>query len=200
MRPALTFSAAVAACVLLTLGPALPAASHDYVVSSTPEAGETLTEVPDFFVISTNEPMLDLTGEATGFGMQVTDQNGLYYGDGCVEVSGSSMATAGALGAQGQYTLTYQYVSADGHTLSDTLSFGYEPADGAAVQAGQVAAPVCAGSEPAAGGGEQTVADPAVETATVLGLVAGLLVGLVVPAGIIAIVVRRGRGAGVPTE
>lgn len=198
MRRTRSLATALVAGAALALATALPAAAHNYVVSSTPEAGETLTAVPEFFVITTNEQLLDLTGEAAGFGMQVTDENGLFYGDGCVDVSGASMATAGALGAAGDYTLTYQFVSSDGHTLSDTLSFRYEPTEGASAEPGADAAPVCGGAE--ATGGEQVAGESADEATTVTGLIVGLIVGLGLLAAMVAFFVRRSRSAEVSTE
>ncbi|MER3394236.1 MAG: copper resistance protein CopC, partial [Microcella pacifica] len=133
-------------------GSALPASAHNAVVSTTPEEGETLTEVPEFFVVTTNEAMLDVGGEGAGFAIQVTDGSGLFYGDGCVDVGGPSMSTPAALGEAGDYTMAFQYVSADGHTLSDTLEFRYEPAAGAEASAGSPVPPTC-GEEPAAASG-----------------------------------------------
>ena len=193
----------VLAAAALALLPALPAAAHNYVVSSTPAEGETLTAVPEFFVVTTNDALLDLTGEGAGFVMRVTDESGLYYGDGCVSVQGASMAMAGALGGAGDYTLAFQAISGDGHTISDQLTFRYEPAAGADVQAGVASAPDCGGAagDSDAGGVPAESADPGTageagsddEAGTVLGLVAGIVAGLAVLGAILLLVVRRGR-------
>lgn len=204
-RPLLAPALPVAlAAALLTVLPALPAAAHNYVVSSTPAEGETLTAVPEFFVVTTNDALLDLTGEGAGFVMQVTDESGLYYGDGCVSVQGASMAMAGALGVAGDYTLTFQAISGDGHTISDELSFRYEPAEGSVASTGVASAPDCGGAEtvdatsdPQAGAAS-TAAD---ETGTVLGIVAGIIASLAVLGAIVLVVARRrGRGAGASTQ
>lgn len=194
LAPALPIVLAAAA---LALVPALPAAAHNYVVSSTPTEGETLTAVPEFFVITTNDALLDLTGEGAGFVMQVTDANGLYYGDGCVSVQGASMAMAGALGGAGDYTLAFQAISGDGHTISDELTFRYEPAADADAQAGVASAPDCGGTSVPAEPGDGAAADSSTtdETGTVLGIVAGIVAGLAVLGAIMLLVVRRGRGA-----
>jgi hypothetical protein len=156
--------------------------------------------VPEFFIITTNEPMLDLTGEGAGFGIVVTDENGLYYGDGCVAVQGDTMSSVAALGPAGDYTLTYQYVSSDGHTLSDTIGFRYEPVDSATVQGGLASAPVCESSSGGTGGGDSTPtgdtnADS--ESATVLAIVAVILAALAAASAIVAsALVMRHRRAG----
>lgn len=188
----------------LALAPALPAAAHNYVVSSTPAEGETLTAVPEFFVITTNDALLDLTGAGAGFVMQVTDENGLFYGDGCVSVQGASMAMAGALGAAGAYTITYQAISGDGHTISDSLSFRYEPTAGVQAQPGVASVPDCGESAAVADSDAETSGDgpdsgsevSAVdEASTVVGVVVGLVAAAVVLAVIVALVVRRRSGA-----
>ncbi len=188
----------VLAAAVLTIVPAMPAAAHNYVVSSTPAEGETLTAVPEFFVITTNDVLLDLTGEGAGFVMQVTDESGLFYGDGCVSVQGASMAMAGALGEAGDYTLAFQAISGDGHTISEELAFRYEPAAGAEPQAGVANAPDCGGTAVAPdANGELGAPDVGAtdEVGTVLGLVTGIIVGLAVLGAIMLIVVRRGRAA-----
>ena len=195
MRLASAPLAALGLGLALVAGSALPASAHNAVVSTTPEEGETLTEVPEFFVVTTNEAMLDVGGEGAGFAMQVTDGSGLFYGDGCVDVGGPSMSTPAALGEAGDYTMAFQYVSADGHTLSDTLEFRYEPAAGAEASAGAPVPPTC-GEEPAAASGGE---DPATgdESAAVLGTVAvigGVIVLLAVGAGVAVWLARRRRG------
>jgi methionine-rich copper-binding protein CopC len=195
-----------AATVLIGLAPALPAAAHDYVVSSTPAEGETITAIPELFIITTNEPMLDLTGEGTGFGIEVSDENGLYYGDGCVVVDDTSMSTVAALGPAGEYTLTYQYVGSDGHALSDTIEFRYEPVDSVTVQGGLASPPVCPGQEGGAGVDDSVpVADGAAnadsESAALLTIVAFVLAALAAAGAIItSVVVTRNRRAASDVE
>ena len=195
------------------LAPALPAFAHNYVVSSTPAEGETLSAVPEFFTITTNESMLDLSGAGAGFAIQVTDDSGLFYGDGCVTVQGTTISMPGALGAAGAYTMTYQYVSADGHTLSDALAFSFAPADGALVQEGRATAPVCGevveepsappSAPPSAAPSESATAQPEVdetaatdagdESSTVLAIAAGIGAAVLVVGGLLGLGVWRGR-------
>jgi methionine-rich copper-binding protein CopC len=128
------------------LGFVTPAQAHNYLVSSTPEAGSTLTELPDEFSITTNEALLDLSGTGAGFALEVVDSDGLFYGDGCVRVEESSIFTAAALGAAGEYTVIWQGVSEDGHTVSDEFTFEWAPATAAEPSVGSATAPACAGT------------------------------------------------------
>jgi methionine-rich copper-binding protein CopC len=128
------------------LGIASPVQAHNYPVSSTPKAGETLTALPAQFVITTNDLLLDLGQNGAGFGLQVTDASGRYYGDGCVKVDGPSMSTAAALGAAGKYTVTWQVVSTDGHTVSDSFEFTWRPPAGFAPTVGGTKVPDCNGT------------------------------------------------------
>lgn len=128
------------------LGLALPAQAHNYLVSSTPKSGETLTQLPAAFEITTNEALLNLGGDGAGFALQIVDADGLYYGDGCVTVEGSSMTSVPAIGAAGDYTVIWQVVSADGHTVSDELPFTWAPTDDSVATAGVATAPNCGGA------------------------------------------------------
>jgi copper resistance protein C len=120
-------AAAVAIAVLAVLGTAAPASAHNYIVASTPADGEVLTTMPESFSVTTNEALLDLGGSGSGFGIEVRDAEGLYYGDGCVSVEGATMTADAALGEAGDYTFVYQFVSADGHTLSGSFEFEWAP-------------------------------------------------------------------------
>ncbi len=125
-----TLGAAGALAVALAVGVAVPAAAHNFIVSSTPAEGEALTALPEQWQITTNETLLDLSGQGAGFAMLVSDGDGEFYGDGCVTVEGPGLSMPAALGADGAYTLTYQFVSADGHTLSGEVPFTWQaPAD-----------------------------------------------------------------------
>ena len=125
----IALAAALGAAVPI-VGVAAPAQAHDYLVSSTPKAGETLTTLPKAFTITTNDVLLNIDGTGAGFGLQVTDSVGKHYGDGCVAIEGTSMSTAAALGTAGAYTVTWQAVSTDGHTVSDSFGFIWQPTDG----------------------------------------------------------------------
>jgi methionine-rich copper-binding protein CopC len=160
VRRVRSFAAAGLGALVATgavLGAPTAAFAHNYLVGSTPAAGETLTQLPDSFEIVTNEALLASAGLG-GFALEVRDADGLYYGDGCVVVDGTTMSTPAALGEAGEYTIIWQAVSGDGHTVSDELDFEWQPEDTAApVSTGSETVPVCAevagGTEPA---GEDT--------------------------------------------
>jgi hypothetical protein len=108
-------------------GLASPAFAHNFLVSSTPAAGQTLTALPSKFVITTNEGLLDLSGHGAGFAFDIEDAHKQFYGDGCVSVDGPSMSIAPAIGAAGTYRVIWQIVSADGHIVSNAYDFTWKP-------------------------------------------------------------------------
>jgi methionine-rich copper-binding protein CopC len=157
--------AVLAVTALAALGTSLPAQSasaHNYVVSSTPAEGAVLTELPERFDVTTNDVLLDL-GNEEAFAMQVTDAAGEFYGDGCVVIDGEAMSTEAALGAGGAYDLTWQAVSADGHTVSGVIGFTWQPPDGFEPADGAATAPNC--GDPSSGvTDEEDSADVEAET------------------------------------
>ena len=138
--------------VLPVLGLAAPAQAHNYLVSSTPEDGATLTELPEDFSVTTNDQLLDLVGDGTGFGLQIVDDAGRYYGDGCFTISDATLSVPAALGKPGDYTFIWQVVSADGHPVSDEFDFTWAPSGDFAASEGASAPPVC-GEEAGTGDG-----------------------------------------------
>ncbi|KTR53669.1 copper resistance CopC family protein [Curtobacterium oceanosedimentum] len=112
------------------LGLAAPASAHNYLVSSTPAVGGTLTELPDRFDITTNDRLLAIGGSDSGFAFRVIGPDGRYHEDGCVSVDGPSMTTKAALGESGKYEVEWQIVSADGHTVSDRYDFTWKAPTG----------------------------------------------------------------------
>lgn len=135
---------------LLALGGALvvasPAQAHNYLVQSTPQAGEVLTELPAQFSITTNDALLNIGGNGAGFALQVKDKDGLYYGDGCIDVEGTEMSTRAALGAPGSYEVIWQVISTDGHTVSNEFSFTWQPSSAAEASVGSKTPPDCNGA------------------------------------------------------
>ncbi|MBD8660136.1 copper resistance protein CopC [Frigoribacterium sp. CFBP 8754] len=153
--------AAAGAVAALALAPAA-AQAHDYVLTSDPAAGSTLTTSIDTASITFSDVVLDLSGTGSSNVLEVTDASGLHYEDGCSTTAGPVLSTGVALGGAGDYTLTYQAVSADGHTVSDTVPFRYEPADGSTAAPGAAERPACDAS---GGAGEATGATDAPEAA-----------------------------------
>jgi methionine-rich copper-binding protein CopC len=138
--------AAAIGLALIVAAPA-PAFAHNYLVDSTPTEGDTLTELPEQFSVTTNEAMLDVSGEAAGFALQVRNESGEYFGDGCLTVEGSTLSTPAALGEAGEYTLGWQAVSADGHTVDGQFAFRWDPAPGFEPADGSAAPPSCGGAD-----------------------------------------------------
>jgi methionine-rich copper-binding protein CopC len=168
---------------------ALPASAHDSLIASTPAAGETLTALPDAFSVTMNEDLLDLDDKGSGFGILVQDSAGLYYGDGCVSVSGPSMSTAAALGAPGEYTFTWQVVSSDGHPTSDKFTFRWAPAGDFAPAVGSKQPGDCNGQY-VRDGGAASPASPVVDSTMVFAVGGGALV-LIAAVAIALLIVRR---------
>lgn len=201
----------------LVLGAAAPAAAHNFVVSSTPVEGETLTALPPVWEVVTNESLLDLGGQGAGFGIVVSDANGQFFGDGCVTVAGQGMSAPAALGESGPYVLTYQFVSADGHTLSGEIPFTWQAPAGFEAHVGLAEPPVCGEtasapapietaeptatpeSTPDSTTEPEAPLEPTDEGTTAL-LVAGLIVLALAAGGVvIAVIVTRRRPTTDPT-
>jgi methionine-rich copper-binding protein CopC len=176
---------------------AAPASAHNVVIETTPSAGETLTELPEEFSIVTNEPLLSLEG-GNGFALRIRDSAGLYYGDGCVRIVDATMSATPALGAPGDYTVLWQAVSADGHTIDGEIPFTWA-GEGDAV--GLAAPPVCgaAGPQPTAtspatsepGPGAEAPTASGIDLATVLWIGGALLAVGIAVAVAIALAARR---------
>lgn len=167
-----------------------PAYAHSSLVASTPEDGETLTVLPERFSVTTNEAMLDVGG-SKGFALQIVDVAGAYYGDGCVQIVDATMSTAAALGEPGDYTMLWQTVSADGHSIDGEIAFTWEPSSDVPSSIGQSVAPSCG---EAAGDG----APASEQEASPFGLTEALIVGggliAVVIGVVLAVVIARRRG------
>lgn len=128
----------------LALGVAAPAAAHSVLIGSTPAAGEVLDALPEHYSVTMNERLLADAG-TSAFAMRVRDADGLYYGDGCVQVVDERMSTVAAIGAAGDYVLEWQLVSADGHPVGGEIPFTWT---GEATAEGSANAPSC-GADPA---------------------------------------------------
>jgi len=164
VKPSARRAAAVGALALLAavtvgaVGQVPTASAHNYLVSSTPQAGSVLTSLPPEFVITTNDVLLDFGGENTGSAgaLEVQGPDGLFYGDGCVTVSGASISTPAALGPAGEYTVIWRVVSTDGHPVSNQFTFTWQPDAAQVASAGSAAAPVCPTASDAAGSPDAT--------------------------------------------
>lgn len=128
---------------VMSLGVASPALAHNVVEDRDPAADSVVSTSPVTVSISTNDVFLD-TGDATrGFAIVAQDDAGFYYGDGCVIINERTMSATIDLGGPGTYTVLYQFVSADGHTLQDSYTFDFEPGAQHRPAVGLDAPPVC---------------------------------------------------------
>jgi len=128
---------------LAVLVPATGASAHDYVLSSSPEQGAVVTTELEEASVTFSDVVLDLSGTGSSNVLEVTDASGRHFEDGCSTTAGPVLSTGVALGSAGEYTMTYQAVSADGHTVSDSRSFSYQPPAGVETSAGAAERPVC---------------------------------------------------------
>lgn len=143
----------VAASAALIAVPAMPAWAHNHVVATTPAEGAVVTEQPGTISLETSDELLDV---GDGSAIRVQGPDGLYYGDGCTDVVGATAATSAQLGTPGEYTVTWQVVSTDGHPISGTWTFDWQPAEGAVLAEGS--------TEPGSCGGDAVVSTPGDET------------------------------------
>jgi methionine-rich copper-binding protein CopC len=177
MRRILSVALVGVAAAALVLAAAAPAAAHNYVVESTPAEGEVLTALPEAWEVVTNETML--YADDAVFGLWARDASGLFYGDGCVVVTGSRMSAAPVIGAPGEYTLVYALISADGHPLTGEIPFEW---------AGE--AEIATGSaEPARCGEEPSEPETAAPSSDAIWIAAA--VGAVGAAVIVAVLLTR---------
>jgi methionine-rich copper-binding protein CopC len=181
------------------LGLAAPAFAHNFLVTSTPAAGKTLTALPSAFTITTNEGLLDLSGHGAGFAFDIEDAHGRFYGDGCVTVTGPSMSIDPVIGAAGKYRVLWQIVSADGHVVSNSYSFTWKPPASFTPAKGASHPQDCGGKS---GGtappdphlGQDAFAKPSANLGLVLGIGGGIL-ALGIALTIVLLVVGRRKPA-----
>ncbi|MEO6115652.1 MAG: copper resistance protein CopC [Pseudolysinimonas sp.] len=181
--------------VLLLAG---PASAHNVVVSTTPSAYETLTTLPSKFEVDTNNALLDIGGTGRGFAFEIEDAAGRFYETGCVSIVDDTMFTDARLGLPGAYTVVYQFVSADGHTVSGRFPFTWAPSGTAVVTKGVASPPGCNGGQappkPQAGnGGSEANRDSTVPLADILwigGIIAAVALAVIIT---LVLVTRRRR-------
>jgi methionine-rich copper-binding protein CopC len=206
MRRAIVIGIGVLAVLGSVFALAGPAEAHNYLVSSTPTVGSTLTALPRDFSVTTNGVLLNINEDGSGFALQIRDAKGLYYGDGCVKVDGPGISMAAAIGAPGKYTVTWQVISTDGHTVSNTYPFTWAPTGAVKESVGQKAAPDCdgkyhlnqSGLPPAnSGTGTQAVSDGTLETVLWIG---GAVLAVAIAVIVTLVLVRRRPSTSSGTE
>jgi methionine-rich copper-binding protein CopC len=136
-------AAVLAASAALVVLPALPASAHNYLVATTPAKDAVVTTQPGTVSLETNDALLDVEG---GSVIQVQGPDGRYYGDGCAVVDGPVATTQTELCEPGRYTVTWRVVSTDGHPISGTWAFTWQPVDGIALAEGTDEPGACGGA------------------------------------------------------
>ena len=115
----------LAALVVALVATASPAAAHARLESSSPADGSTLTAVPPEVMLRFNEPIKDGLNEVT------VKSGSTNVAEGSVQVEGSTVYQPVKYSMKpGNYSISYKVVSADGHPVSGTVSFTYDPPEG----------------------------------------------------------------------
>ena len=203
----LTACAAVLAAAALALAPAAAASAHDYLVDSDPKAGATVTTALDQVSLTFNDHVYG--GPSSLVTVTGPDADTRHFETGCATTTDRVVTTPVALGKAGRYTVTYQVVSADGHTVSDSLTFTYQPPAGAAAATGSAttpcgaapasvaprATPGAAGSAPGvsatAGSPAPLQAAPSANTGLVIGIAVAIVVLALIGVVIVVLTARR---------
>ena len=115
------------ACVFMLLLAALlvldsaRASAHDPLQSSSPAAEETITEeLPEVILTFANEPLANVPSV-----IQVSDPAGNRVDDDNVTSDGRSLTVRVSPTMTGVYSVIWQTVSSDAHTISDEFTFTY---------------------------------------------------------------------------
>ena len=197
LRAGIAVATLVAAAVVGPLA-AAPASAHDYLVDSSPKAGSTQTTPIDSVKLTFDDVVLDLSKTGPGALLQVTGPDGAsrHFETGCPTISDRNVTVPVALGDAGQYMVTWQIVSADGHVVSDSIQFTYAPPAGTKAATGSAVSP-CKGAgasaAPKAGAGtaQGTVNSGAI---VIVIVIAGAIVLLALIAVVVILLTRRRPG------
>ena len=149
---ALTATLAIAALT------AAPAQAHDALASTSPADGQTITTNPgEVSITLTNPPTTGVPGANV---LTVTAPDGHVVSSGDVTVNGSTLSTAADIDHDGEHTVQWRAVSADGHPIEGIFSFTYAP-EGAETDKASAAA-----TSPAAAPTQAAPASPTEAAAT----------------------------------
>lgn len=169
LRRSVIATVALLSAILVVMLGVIPAAqAHDYLVGSTPKSGSTVTTAPGQVSLKFNDIVLTRPAPPQ---LSVRGPGGRYYETGCAKVTDTTVVVPVALGGPGKYTVTWRIVSADGHPVSDNISFRF---DGKAPGKGVAAPKACTERVPNAekhsGSGIPTAAVVVVVVIAVLGV------------------------------
>lgn len=185
---------------VLALAPAASASAHDYLVSSTPENGSTVSTPLKKVVLTFDDRVLDLSGDGSSNVVEVT-HGSKHFETGCAAIADTNVTVPVALGDSGRYTVTWQIVSADGHVVSSSISFDYARPQDVTAAAGRSARPACGDqstSGASSGSGATALGSGSASSGSSSALPVALGVGggiIVVALVAVALVLRRSRAA-----
>ncbi|PWJ26707.1 hypothetical protein ATK17_2881 [Branchiibius hedensis] len=159
--------------LLFGFGVVAPASAHDFLVSSNPANGSTVSTSLSKVTLSFNDIVLSQPSRPQ---VEVVGPDGKHYETGCATSIDRDVSVPVALGPSGTYVVTWRIVSADGHPVSTSISFRYTgPASGS----GAAEAPACQAASPSAASTPASSGDqPTAMIALVIGVLA-LAAGLI---------------------
>lgn len=172
---------------LATLASAGPAVAHDVLISTSPRDGATLAQPPDHVVLTFNEPV-----QGVGAGVTVTGPDGKEFQQGPPSVVDATVTQAlSPPAAPGRYVVAYRVVSADGHPVSDRVTFTLTPTAASAPSAAGPSASTVRPQRSVAAAEQVATASAPVGSSTGVGAATGLVLLLLVAGG--AVTLARSR-------
>ncbi|BDZ48137.1 hypothetical protein GCM10025867_03780 [Frondihabitans sucicola] len=193
----------VLAAAVLALAPATGASAHDYLVASTPKADSTQTTALPKVVLTFDDRVLDLSGDGSSNVVEVTGPGGKHFESGCPVIRDTDVTVPVKLGDSGRYTVTWQIVSADGHTVSSSIGFRYDRPASAQAAAGRDSRPTCGDQNSGSGGSTSAAGPGSSDSASFssggLGIAIGVGGGIIVVA-LVAVVIVLVRNRPAPPE
>ncbi|MDF2442865.1 MAG: copper resistance protein, partial [Subtercola sp.] len=100
MKRVTALAVVVLAAAGLALLPAGSASAHDFLISSSPAAGSTVTAPPSSVSLTFNDLVLDLSGDGSSSIVEVTgpDASTTHFETGCASILGRTVSVPVALG------------------------------------------------------------------------------------------------------
>ncbi|UIJ33944.1 copper resistance CopC family protein [Allobranchiibius sp. GilTou73] len=189
-RTAVTRCAAVVLTVLLIGGVVPVASAHDYLVSSTPGANSTVRSQPGSIALTFDDVVLN--SPVIRNRVRVTGPGGRFYETGCPTVLGRVVTVPAQLGAGGRYDVEWRIVSADGHPVTSSISFTYQPRAGTRAASGTTGTTCATSTTQAASATKATTANGSSRAPLLVG---GGIVVVTVLSLVLLFVRRRPRAA-----
>ncbi len=194
LRKPLSFLVAILllAFSFTALAAAESAAAHDSLLSSSPTDGETVTDELNKITLNfSNTPMAGVDHI-----IQVTDPTGNIVSNGETAISGNDLTTEFVPATEGAHDVVWQAVSVDGHTISGEFTFTYAgPVAAATPSATPDASTPAPDSAPAASDADENGSEGEAQAGPIWAALAGLLIVLVIVAGVILRRVSKKSGA-----